>query len=114
MSITASIITDTELQREVEQELKWDPSVVLASVGVSAEDHTVTLSGTVHSYSSRLAAVRAAKRIKGVQAIADDIVVELPGTSGHTDHDIAEFAEHAMKANTSVPDTVRPLSATAC
>ena len=107
MSVAAPIITNSELQREVEQELKWDPSVALASVGVSTEDHTVTLSGTVHTYASHMAAVRAAKRVKGVRAIADDIVVEPMGTFGRTDHDIAEFAEHAMKWNTSVPDTVR-------
>ena len=107
MSVAAPTITNSELQREVEQELKWDPSVTLASVGVSTADHTVTLSGTVHSYSSRLAAVRAAKRVKGVHAIADDIVVEPAGTSGRTDHDIAEFAAHAMKWSISVPDTVR-------
>lgn len=107
MSVTAPIITNSELQREVERELTWDPSVALASVGVSAEDHTVTLSGTVHSYSSRLAAVCAAKRVKGVHAIADDIVVEPTGTAGRTDHDIAQFAEHAMKWAVTVPDTVR-------
>ena len=99
MSVAASIITNSELQREVEQELEWDPSVTPASVGVSTNDHTVTLSGTVHSYASHMAAVRAAKRVKGVHAIADDIVVEPIGTSGRTDHDIAENAEHAMKWN---------------
>ena len=107
MSVAASIITNSELQREVEQELEWDPSVTLASVGVSTNDHTVTLSGTVHSYASHMAAVRAAKRVKGVHAIADDIVLEPIGTSGRTDHDIAENAEHAMKWSVSVPDTVR-------
>jgi osmotically-inducible protein OsmY len=100
-------MTNSELQREVEQELEWDPSVARASVGVTAADHTVTLSGTVHAYGSRLAAVRAAKRVKGVRAIADDIVVEPAGGSGRTDHDIAEFAEHGLKWSSSVPDTVR-------
>ena len=106
MSVAAPI-TNSELQREVEQELKWDPSVALASVGVSTKDHTVTLSGTVQSYASHMAAVRAAKRVKGVHAIAVDIVVEPIGTSGRTDHDIAENAEHAMKWSISVPDTAR-------
>lgn len=100
-------ITDSELQREVEQELKWDPTLDAASVGVSAHERTVTLSGTVDHYASRFAAVRAAKRVRGVRAIADDIVVELAGTAGRTDHDIAEYAEHALQWNTEVPDTVR-------
>lgn len=107
MSIMNPPIADSELQKEVERELRWDPAVALASVGVSAHNHTVTLSGTVQHYGNRLAAVRAAKRIKGVHAIADDIVVETPGTGGRTDTDIAEYAEHALKWNIEVPGTVR-------
>jgi osmotically-inducible protein OsmY len=106
MSATPTI-TNSELQREVERELTWDPAVMLATVGVSVDDHTVMLSGTVHWNGSRLAAVRAAKRVRGVHAIADEIVVELSGPPGHTDHDIAEFAEHAMRLNVSVPNAVR-------
>ena len=107
MSVTTPIITSTELQRDVEEELLWDPAVTPASVGVSVEDHTVTLSGTVHQYGSRMAAVRAAKRVRGVHAIADDIVVEPSGTNGRTDHDIAGVAEHALKWSIEVPDTVQ-------
>ncbi len=99
--------TNSALQEEVEQELNWDPSITLASVGVSVHDHTVTLSGTVDSHSGHLAALRAVKRVKGVHAIADDIVVEPIGHLGRTDHDIAELAASAMKWNISVPDTVR-------
>ena len=91
----------------MEQEFNWDPAIAPASVGVSVSDHTVTLSGTVNSYSSRLAAVRAAKRVKGVHAIADDIVVEVTGTTGHTDHDIAATVDNAMRWSSSVPDTVQ-------
>ena len=100
-------LTNTELQREVEQELKWDPAVTPASIGVTAKDHEVTLSGTVQRYSERLAAIHAAKRVKGVHAIADDIVVEPVGVTGRTDNDIAEYAEKAMKWNIEVPDGVR-------
>ena len=107
MSLTTHTITNTELQQQVEEELRWDPAVAPASIGVTAEDHTVTLSGTVHQYSSRLAAVRAAKRVKGVHAIADDIVVEAASVPGQTDHDIAEFAAHAMKWSIDVPETAR-------
>lgn len=107
MSSSSSAITNQDLQREVEQELRWDPAVALASVGVTAHNHEVTLSGTVHRYTERLAAVRAAKRIKGVHAIADDIVVEPAGVDGRTDNDIAQHAQQAMQWNIDVPDTVR-------
>ncbi len=107
MAVTTAITSNSDLQREVEHEFMWDPSIVPASIGVTASDHTVTLSGTVHSYGSRLAAVRAAKRVKGVHAVADDIVVASGGTPGRTDHDIAGFAAHALEWNISVPDSVR-------
>jgi osmotically-inducible protein OsmY len=107
MSVAATSITNAELQSEVEQELAWDPSVDAASVGVSAHANTVTLSGTVDHFAARFAAVRAAKRVRGVHAIADDIVVELAGTAGLTDRDVAEYAERALRWNTEVPDTVR-------
>jgi osmotically-inducible protein OsmY len=107
MSLTTHTISNAELQQQVEEELRWDPAVAPASVGVTAEDHTITLSGTVHQYGSRLAAVRAAKRVKGVHAIADDIVVEAITLPGQTDHDIAEAAAHAMTWSIDVPETAR-------
>ena len=107
MLISARPITDGELQADVETELEWDPTVSLASIGVSVHDRAVTLSGTVNQLSSRLAAVRAAKRVNGVRAIADDIVVEVNGHHSHTDHDIAEVAANAMKWNIEVPEAVR-------
>ena len=99
----ASPFTSSDLQREVEQEMKWDPEINQAGIGVTASGHEVTLSGTVHRYTDRLAAVRAAKRVKGVHTIADDIVVEPFGTPGVTDNDIAEYADKAMRWNVEVP-----------
>ena len=107
MSRQTTTMIESDLQREVEEELKWDPAVTPASIGVSADGHAVTLSGTVHHYGSRMAAVRAAKRVRGVHAVADDIVVEPAGTGGQTDHDIAGFAEHALGSSMEVPDTVQ-------
>jgi osmotically-inducible protein OsmY len=102
MNIT---LTDNELQQLVEDEFVWDPTVSPASIGVSVTDGAVTLSGTVATLSSRLAALRAAKRVKGVRAIADDITVM--STAGRSDHDIAGFLEHALEWHDEVPSTVR-------
>ncbi len=106
MSTATMNVTNSSLQAEVERELKWDPAVALASIGVSVKEHAVTLSGTVDSLSSRLAAVRATKRVIGVRTIADDIVVHINGTPARADHDIAGFVEHAFKWNSLVPDSV--------
>jgi osmotically-inducible protein OsmY len=100
--------SDTELQRDILDELEWEPMVDAADIGVTVEDGVVTLSGTVRNYSQKWAAERAAKRVSGVQALAEEIEVRLPGSSQRTDSDIAWSAANALEWSTSVPrDSVR-------
>lgn len=96
--------TDSELKRDVENELKWEPSVNEAHIGVSVKDGVVTLSGHVPSYGEKYGAEKAAKRVYGVKAVADELDVKLPGSSKRTDEDIAAACVNALKANYSVPD----------
>jgi osmotically-inducible protein OsmY len=95
--------TDTELQRDVLNELKWEPSVDAAHIGVSVNDGIVTLSGHVSSYAEKYAAEKAAKRVYGVKAVANELDVKLPGSSQRTDEDIAAACVNALKTNVSVP-----------
>src|ERR1700704_3174059 len=95
--------TDIELQRDVLEELKWEPSVTAAHIGVSVKDGIVTLTGHVPSYAEKYAAEKAAKRVHGVKAVANELDVKLPGSSQRTDEDIAAAAVRALKANVSVP-----------
>jgi osmotically-inducible protein OsmY len=96
--------SDSELKRNVENELKWEPSVNEAHIGVAVEDGIVTLTGHVPSYAEKYAAERAAKRVYGVKAVADELDVKLPGSVKRTDEDIARDCLSAFKANYSVPD----------
>jgi osmotically-inducible protein OsmY len=96
--------TDSELKRDVENELKWEPSVNEAHIGVTAKDAVVTLTGHVPFYGEKYAAEKAAKRVYGVKAVADELEVKLPGTAKRTDEDIAEACVGALKSNYSVPD----------
>jgi VCBS repeat-containing protein len=98
--------TDEELKRDVERELEWEPSVDASAIGVAVEDGAVTLTGEVFSYVEKWRAVKAAERVHGVRAVADEIVVKLPGDSQRTDTDIARAAANALEWNTSVPKTV--------
>jgi len=94
----------------VVDELEWEPSIDAAEIGVTAHDGVVTLTGTVHSFTQKLAAERAAKRLQGVKALANDIDVRLPGTAERTDSDIARMAVDALKWRTVVPsDRVKVL-----
>jgi osmotically-inducible protein OsmY len=94
---------DAVLQRHVLDELEWEPSVDAAEVGVTAHEGVITLKGAVKSYSEKLAAQRAAERVQGVRAIANDLEVQLPGMHERTDSDIALAAVDALAWRTSVP-----------
>ena len=74
-----------------------------AHIGVSVKDGVVTLSGHVSSYAEKYAAEKAAKRVHGVKAVANELDVKLPGSSQRTDEDIAAEAVSALKWNLLVP-----------
>ena len=61
---------DTQLKKHIEDELRWQPSVDEAAIGVSVHDAIVTLTGHVRSYAEKMAAERAVMRIRGVKALA--------------------------------------------
>ncbi len=96
-------ITDSELQRDVLDELKWEPGVNAAQIGVSAKNGVVTLSGYVPSYGEKYAAEKATKRVYGVMAVANELEVKLPGGSQRTDEDIAAACVNALRSSISIP-----------
>jgi osmotically-inducible protein OsmY len=105
--MTTAQLTDRDLRtrKAVMQQLDWDPMFDASAVGVAAKDGAVTLTGFIDSYAGKLAAERAAKRVLGVRAVANDIDVRL--TVGRTDADIAADAAMALKIRSSIPQTVQ-------
>ncbi len=95
--------TDAELQQHVMDELKWEPTIHAAEIGVAVKDGVVTLSGSVDSYGKKWAADRAAKRVFGVKAVTDEIKVTLAGSYKRTDKEIAEWATNVLDWNLWVP-----------
>lgn len=96
--------TDTQLHRDVVDELNWDPTVMEAEIAVAVKGGVVTLTGKVDSYAQKYAADKAAVRVSGVRAIADDLKVRIPGEKLRTDTEIAHAALAALKWDTEVPD----------
>ena len=96
--------SDTQIQKDVIDELRWDPSIRENEIGVAAKGGVVTLSGFVDSYAEKHAAERAAQRVSGVKAIAEDLVVRLVPAAKRTDADIAHAAVTALKWDVQVPD----------
>ena len=95
--------TDTELQRDVMTELKWEPTIQAAEIGVSVKDGDVTLNGNVDSYSKKWAIVRAVRRVSGVKAVAEDIKVTPAVSYKRADEDMAQSATNVLNWNVWVP-----------
>lgn len=96
--------TDSQIQKDIVDELKWEPSLQDEDIGVAVHDGVVTLAGFVDSYANKWKAERVASRVKGVKAIANDLEVKLPTSSSRPDPDIARAALAALKWNVMVPD----------
>lgn len=96
--------TDTQLQQDVNAELKWEPAIIATDIGVEVKDGIVTLVGHVGSYSEKLAAEHAAQRIPGVRGLAIELNVKLPGSSQRNDADIAHAVENVLSWSTYAPD----------
>src|ERR1700738_5467470 len=89
---------DSDIKRDVEDELRWDPGVDATDIGVAVHNGVVPLSGFVHSYGQRTQAERDAKRVAGVVGVADDIEVRLPVIDQRPDPDIVRDAVSALKS----------------
>jgi osmotically-inducible protein OsmY len=99
--------SDHLLKNAIEKELEWAPDVTADHIGVGVTDGTVTLSGQVTTYPEKKAAVAATLRVRGVTAVADEIVVQ--HHYGHLDDsDIAREASTILRASVVLPhDTVK-------
>jgi len=95
-------MSDKSLQQDVTDELEWEPSVNAAHIGVTAKDGVVTLSGDVSSYAEKWAAERAARRVYGVKAVAQEIKVRYPFDKVD-DTDIAQKALQSLSWDIEVP-----------
>ena len=96
--------SDAQIQTDVMQELKWDPSVTHEHIGVAVSDGIVTLSGIVASYIEKSSAEKAAQRVAGVKAVVEKIEVQVPGSYHRDDQDIAKAIIDQFRWHTQVPD----------
>ncbi len=88
--------TDFEIERDVEAELRWAPEVDETELAVRVHQGVATLTGSVKNSFERYRAERAARRVKGVAAVANEIMVRLPG-GPPSDAEIARAAAGALK-----------------
>ena len=96
------MILDTDIRRDVQNELQWDPSVDERTIGVNVKDGVVTLVGDVSHFADRYTAEQVAKHVNGVRAIANELRVKIPAFGERNDTDIATAAANALKWNASL------------
>ncbi|NML10324.1 BON domain-containing protein [Sphingobium sp. AR-3-1] len=96
--------SDSQLQRDVLDELAWEPSIDHADIGVAVTDGVVTLSGFVKSYPQKMAAEKATRRVAGVKALAEEIKVRFASDPKTADHEIAKRILDMFSWNVSIPD----------
>jgi osmotically-inducible protein OsmY len=97
--------TNADLQKDVQEAIKWEPLLSAAEVGVIAKDGIITLTGSVDSYWKKTEAEEAAKSVAGVKAVVEKIEIRFTNNSfRQDDNEIATEAVNAFKWNVEVPN----------
>jgi osmotically-inducible protein OsmY len=96
--------TDSQIQKDVMDQLKWEPFLDAPQIGGAVKNGIVTLTGQVDSYAKKLAAEKATKKVSGVKAIAEDIQIGVSPLYRKTDAEIAEAVLDALKWNMAVQE----------
>lgn len=95
---------DVEIQKDVIDQLSWEPILHETEISVAVRNGVVTLSGNVSNYFQKIAAEHAVKKVAGVKALAENILVGITADFVRSDTEIADAVVHALKWNIAVPD----------
>ena len=96
--------TNSQLLRDVRDQLEWEPSIREEEIAVAVRDGVVTLSGHVPSYADRYIAIYVVEHVAGVKAVADELEVKLPWSHARTDTELAHAAVHVLAWHVQLPD----------
>lgn len=100
---------DSDIKRDVELEILYDPAIQSHDIGVSVRNRVVTLTGFARSYTERYRAERDAKRVLGVAAIANELEVRLPSADKRPDSDLAQDIVLALASQVPYLSGVTPI-----
>jgi osmotically-inducible protein OsmY len=95
--------SDMELQKDVAEELKWDPRVNDDEIGIAVRGGVVTLTGTVPDFAQQWAAAKAVERVAGVRAVAQELKVKVPDAHRRSDTELARQVVNALAWDIEVP-----------
>lgn len=101
--------SDMELQKDILDEILWEPSTYAPDIGVNVRDGIVTLTGSVENLPAKWGAEKAALRVSGVKAVANDIKVKLSTDNRRSDEDIAAAITDVLEWNVLLPKHLQVL-----
>ena len=93
-----------DLQKDVQAAIKWEPLLNAAEIGVTVKDGVVTLTGDVDSYAKKSEAEEAAKSVKGIKAVVENIEIRFASSWKKNDSEIANEVLSAFKWNWEIPN----------
>ncbi|KQQ21396.1 ornithine aminotransferase [Methylobacterium sp. Leaf123] len=96
-------MSDKLIRQNIIDELDFDPSLDAANIGVAVENGIVTLTGHVGSFTERVAAEKAAQKVRGVRGVVEEIKVRFGGETPPRDEDIAQRAVQMLDWSATVP-----------
>jgi osmotically-inducible protein OsmY len=95
--------SDMQLQKDVAEELRWDPRVVDDEIGIGVHDGVVTLTGSVPNFAQRWATLKAVERVSGVRAVASELTVKMKDTHVRSDTDLAQQVANTLEWDIEIP-----------
>jgi len=95
---------DSQIQKDVMDELEWEPSIDHTHIGVAVADGVVTLTGEVRNFVEKTTAENAVKRVKGVRGVAEELTVHIANSAKPNDGEIAKRVLDMLAFDVTVPD----------
>lgn len=95
---------DSVIHKDVQEQLSWEPGLPKNCIAVTVKNGVVTLSGVLKTYTQKLIAQKAARKVRGVRNLIEDLHIELTPAQKHKDSAIASAVRHALKWNNLIPD----------
>ena len=99
-------MSNNELERQVSDELLWDPKIDNSAIAVSANDGVVSLRGTVGSFRQKREAQKDAKSVSGVKGLTNELEVRILTKDRRADADVRGDVLQALVLNSIVPPTI--------
>ncbi len=93
-----------ELQKDVQDAIKWEPLLHAAEIGVIAKDGIITLTGVVDNYAKKSEAENAAKNVAGVKAVVEKIEIKFGSLVNKSGNEIAIDILNSFKWNWEIPN----------